>query len=141
MDESRGAPASLTTNKQIEDAAVRYVLKWEAAQGREASDTRGQGAAADLISGDRVIEVKAYGLSARGADLWLEVRQVEEAKANKNFWLYLVENVRQGDPSMFRHVELGGDVLAQLVSRAVPRHYFTVPFPVATYDELFADQR
>ena len=140
MNEPMYGPVALTTNRQIEDAAVTYVIELEELRGREARDTRGQGVAADLTSGDRVIEVQAYGRSARGADLWLEARQVEEAKVNANFWLYTVENVRQGGPSRFRRIEVGGEALAQLVPRAVPRHYYTVPFPMSTYDQLFTGQ-
>jgi len=32
-----------------------------------------------------VIEVKAYGTTARGTDLRLDVRQVEEAQVNPDF--------------------------------------------------------
>jgi hypothetical protein len=46
-----------------------------------------------------VIEVKAFGLSARGNDLWLETRQVDEARTNGRFRLYVVDNVRKGDPA------------------------------------------
>jgi hypothetical protein len=58
------------TNRQVEDVAIRLVLDREHSAGRAAVDTRGQGALAD-IEGDWLIEVKAYGGSARGADLWL----------------------------------------------------------------------
>ncbi len=82
----------LVGNRAIEDAAIAHVVQYEQARGRKARDTRHTGAAGDLTSGDRVIEVKAYGRSSRGQDLWLEVRQVEEARSNPNFWLYIVEN-------------------------------------------------
>lgn len=56
-----------TTNRAVENAAIEYVLAYEREQGRKAWDTRGHGAAADLESDDgRLIEVKAYGRSARG---------------------------------------------------------------------------
>ncbi len=126
----------LVGNRAIEDAAIAYVLQYEQARGREARDTRHAGAAGDLISGDRVIEVKAYGKSSRGQDLWLEVRQVEEARSNPNFWLYIVENVRQGDPAQFRLLEIGGKELQSLLSRARERRYYEVPWPVAAYDRL-----
>jgi hypothetical protein len=44
----------------------------------------------------RLIEVKAYGRSARGQDLWLEPQQVEEADRNGVLSNFVVENVRQG---------------------------------------------
>ncbi len=130
-----------TTNRQVEDAAIRFVIAREAAEGRQAKDTRGTGAAGDVASDGRVIEVKAYGGSARGQDLWLEVRQVEEARRNPNFWLYVMENVRQGDPSQFRLLTVGGERLQALLARAVERRYYTVPWPVAVYDDLVREQR
>lgn len=129
------------TNRQIEDAALTYVIEQEALEGRSAQDTRGKGAAGDLLSHDRVIEVKAYGKSARGADLWLEERQVDEARAYpESFWLYLVENIRQGDPAKFRLLRIGGEQLQALLERARPQRYYTVPIPVAVYDAVVRDQ-
>lgn len=127
------------TNRQIESAAITYVIECEAQEGRQAHDTRGRGVAGDLVSGDRVIEVKAYGTTARGTDLWLEVRQVEEARTNPDFWVYVVENVRQGDPALFRLLCIGGDDLQGLISRARERRYYEVPFPVGVYDRLRAN--
>ena len=50
-----------------------------------------------------MIEVKAYGRSARGSDLWLETRQAEEARSNPDgFHVYVVDNVRQGNANLFR---------------------------------------
>lgn len=114
-------------NRQVENAAIAFVIEQEALQGREAGDSRGRGAAGDLVSGERVIEVKAYGASARGQDLWLEVRQVEEARHNPEFWLYVVENVRQGNPRLFTLLRIGGENLQTLLGRAVERRYYTVP--------------
>jgi hypothetical protein len=74
----------------------------EQAHGREATDTRGGHGPADVESDDRVIEVKAFGLSASGNDLWLETRHVDEARTNGRFHLYDVDNVRQGNPTAFR---------------------------------------
>ncbi len=49
------------------------------------------------MSGDRVIELKAFGSSARGTDIWLEPNQYNAALDDPDhFWLYVVENVRQG---------------------------------------------
>jgi hypothetical protein len=56
------------TNRQVEDVAIKVVLDRERRAGREAVDTRGKGARAD-VEGDWLIEAKAYGRSARGADL------------------------------------------------------------------------
>lgn len=130
--------AANATNKQVEDAAVSYVIVQEAAAGRLARDTRGQGAG-DLSSGERIIEVKAYGKSARGQDLWLEARQADEARRNDRFWLYIVDNVRQGDPGLFHLLRIGGEPLRVLLARARERRYYEVPLSVAQYDALRAE--
>lgn len=102
--------------------------------GRTPRDTRHSGAAADVESPPRLIEVKAFGRFARGQDLWLEVRQVEEARSNPSFCIYVVENVRQGDPGNFTLRVLDGDRLCSLLQRAREQHYYTVPWPVREYD-------
>ena len=94
------------TNRQVEDAAICLVLEREHSAGRAAVDTRGQGALAD-IEGDWLIEVKAFGRSARGEDLWLETRQVHAALNDpERFHLVLVENIRSGVP---RIIDIHGD--------------------------------
>ncbi|MDP3712176.1 MAG: DUF3883 domain-containing protein [Mycobacteriales bacterium] len=133
-------PTAALTNRQVEAAAIEFVIAREAEEGRVATDTRYQGEAGDVVSGDRVVEVKAFGGSARGADLWLETRQVEEGRSNPNFWLYLVENIRQGDPAHYRLLRIGGEQLQALLARAREKHYFEVPFPVAVYDATLRDQ-
>lgn len=121
-------------NKAIEDAAISWVMDLERRAGREPSDTRYRGAPADISSPPRLIEVKAFGTTNRGYDLWLEVRQVEEARRNPNFYVYVVENVRQGDPALFTLKVLGGELLARLLGRAKEQRYFSVPWPAADYD-------
>jgi len=126
----------LVTNRQIEDLAIDHVLRLELAAGRTARDTRKSGGLVD-VEGDRLIEVKAYGRSARGSDLWLESRQVEAAEADpQRFHLMDVENVRQGDPENFRVLDISGELLLGMLQRKRERHYFEVPFPVAVYDSL-----
>ena len=124
----------LVGNPAIESAAIQYVLAYEAAQGRTAIDTRGKGAPADVQSDDRVIEVKAYGGSGRGNDLWLEARQVAEAESNPDFWVYVVDNVRQGDAAKFGLRLLGGHLLARLIARKRVQTTYILPFPVGEYD-------
>jgi hypothetical protein len=124
----------LKGNKAIEQAAIDWVIELERAEGRDAVDTRYRGAPADIESRDRIIEVKAFGKVNRGFGLWLETRQVDEARSNPNFYVYVVENVRQGDPSKFTLKVLGGDRLRALLRRAKERRYFEVPWPVADYD-------
>jgi hypothetical protein len=48
----------------------------------------------------------------------------------------LVENVRQGDPTQFRLIQIGGEELSALLTRTTEHRYFTVPVPVAVYDRL-----
>jgi hypothetical protein len=66
----------LVGNKAIETAAIGWVMELEQAAGREPRDTRYAGAPADIESPPRLIEVKAFGKSNRGFDLWFETRQV-----------------------------------------------------------------
>lgn len=124
--------------KQIEDAAIAFGMQIERAEGREPVDTRADKAAvADLVSGDRVIEVKAAGATSRGFELWPEPNQYREAGTNPDhFQLYLVENVRQGDPAKFRLLRIGGEQLAQVLPKAKHQEYRILPVPVAVYDQL-----
>lgn len=126
--------AELSGNKAIEDAAIEWVMGLERDAGRRPRDTRYEGAPADIESPPRIIEVKSFGTSNRGYDLWLEVHQVQEAKANPEFYVYVVENVRQGDPGQFTLRVLGGDRLRHLLEQAKEQRYYTVPWPVADYD-------
>jgi Domain of unknown function (DUF3883) len=126
--------AEITGNKAVEAAAIAWVMDLERQAGREPVDTRFVGAPADIVSQPRVIEVKAFGKSNRGYDLWLETRQLKEARENPNFYLYVVENIRQGDPARFSLRVLGGENLTVLLRRAKEQHYYTVPWPVAHYD-------
>jgi hypothetical protein len=126
--------AEITGNKAIESAAIAWVMGLERNAGREPTDTRFSGASADIFSPPRVIEVKAFGKLNRGYDLWLETRQLREALENPNFHIYVVENVRQGDPALFTLRVLAGERLHELLGRAKEQHYYTVPWPVAHYD-------
>jgi hypothetical protein len=52
--------------RQVENAAIEWVMGLETSVGRQPVDTRGDRAAAgDIKSPPRVIEVKAFGGSAR----------------------------------------------------------------------------
>jgi len=131
----RGVP-ELRGNKAIEDAAIAYVIDRERDAGRVPIDTRYVGAPADIESPPRIIEVKAVGKPTGRGDgfMWLETRQVETARENLNFYVYLVENVRQGDPALFTLKVFGGEQLQRLLSRAKERRYFEIPVPVREYD-------
>jgi Domain of unknown function (DUF3883) len=127
--------AELVGNKAIEDAAIAWVIQLETAAGRRPQDTRYRGAPADIESPPRLIEVKAFGKSTRGYDLLMEPRQLEEARANPDFYIYVVENVRQGNPLQFTLRVLAGDHLQRLLTRVKEYRYYGVPWPVADYDK------
>jgi hypothetical protein len=122
-------------NKAIEEAAVAFVMGLERQAGRHPIDRRYVASSpADIESSPRIIEVKAVGGSQRGWFLPLEVAQVEEARRNLNFFVYVVDNVAQGDSEQFGLRVLGGALLARLLDKARERRYYEVPFPVAEYD-------
>jgi hypothetical protein len=127
--------APLVGNQAIEAAAVAFVMDLERAAGRNPIDRRYAATfAADIESLPRIIEVKAVGGTQRGWFLWLEVVQVEEARRNPDFYVYVVDNVLQGDPSKFGLKVLRGERLKRLVDRAREKRHYEVPFPVAEYD-------
>lgn len=127
----------ITGIKAVEDAAIRFVMKFEREAGREPRDTRHAGAAADIESGERVIEVKAFSKYVRSAGFVpLEVRQVEEAHRNPHFYLYLVENVGQGDPAKFELRIIGGEILQRLLANAKERRYYEMSIRVPDYETL-----
>jgi hypothetical protein len=132
--------AELRGNKAIEDAAINFVIERERDARRHAVDVRYQGHMADIESPPRLIEVKAVGKPSARSDgfMWLETSQVEAARENSDFYVYLVENVRQGDPAKFTLRVFGGEQLQRLLARAKERSYFEVPLPVAEYDAATA---
>jgi hypothetical protein len=128
-------PVPVSGNKAIEGAAIAFVIDLERAAGRHPVDRRYEAAfPADIESLPRIIEVKAVGRRQRGSFLWLEVVQVEETRHNPDFYVYVVDNVIQGDPAKFGLKVLGGERLARLIAKAKEKRYFEVPMPVAEYD-------
>jgi hypothetical protein len=126
-------PEPPTSNRQVEDIAVQFVLAREHQAGRSAADVRGKHALVD-IEGDLLIEVKAFSGSARGSDLWLETRQVRAALDNpERFHLVIVDNVATGAPHLR---DISGPTLTALLARRREKHYFEVPLPTSTYDSL-----
>jgi hypothetical protein len=69
-----------------------------------------------------------------GVRLLLEPRQIDEARRNADFYIYVVENVRQGDPAKFTLKVVDGERLHRMLDRAVEHRYYEVPWPVADYD-------
>jgi len=113
--------ALLSGNKAVEDAAVAFVIGLERDAGRVPVDRRDQATyPADIESPPRTIEIKAVGGSQRGWFLPLEVPQVNEARSNPEFFIYIVDNVRQGDPSKFG-LKVGGERLGRLLTKAKER--------------------
>jgi hypothetical protein len=126
-------------NDAVENAATVFVIEHERRAGREPIDTRRTASTpADLVSGDRLIQIKGFAETSRGNDLRLEPPQAQAAVSRPNVHLYLVENVRQGDPAQFRLLDIHGDHLRRLMERAMERSYVTVPWPIAEYDALRA---
>ncbi|HEX5332542.1 MAG TPA: hypothetical protein VFW79_07865 [Cellulomonas sp.] len=126
----------------VDRAALEFVLDHERRAGREPIDARSTASTpADVVSGDRLIEVKAYSGTSRGNDLWLETPQAQAAVSRGNVHLYLVESVGQGDPALFRLLDIHGELLRRLMTRAVERSYVTVPWPEVEYDALSSTER
>lgn len=125
----------VTGNRAVEDAAVAWVIDLERVAGREPVDCRyRKDFAADIASPPRIIEIKASKESYRGWFLPLEPVQVERGRIDPNFYIYVVENVGQGDPAAFTLKVLHGDRLRRLLERAAARTSYEVPWPVADYD-------
>lgn len=125
----------LNGNRMIETAAILWVIEQERQAGREAHDRRSlRSFPGDIDSPPRIIEVKAVGGDARGADLPLEVTQVERGRDDPNFYLYLVDRIAQGNPGHFRLKIFGGEQLARLLARARERRFYELPVPVAEFD-------
>ena len=125
----------LVGNRAIEDAAIAYVMQLERKAGREPVDRRYEAAfAADISSPPRTIEVKAVGKDQRGWFVPVETRQYGAARSDPNFYLYVVDNIRQGDPTAFRLKVFGGEQLQRLLNKAKKREYWEMPIPVAEFD-------
>ena len=127
--------AELTGNKAIEGAAIAWVMDLERAAGRAPVDRRYERAfVADIESLPRIIEVKASYVRYRGWFLPLQPVQVEQGRVDPNFYIYVVENVAQGDPAKFTLKVLHGERLHRLLAKAVARTSYEMPWPVAEYD-------
>jgi hypothetical protein len=123
----------------VQKAAMMFSIEHERRAGRDPIDTRyAASTPVDLVSGDRLIEIKGFSGTSRGSDLWLEPHEAQAAVSRPNVHLYLVENIRQGDPVRFRLLDIHGEQLRGLMERAVERSYVTVPWPVAEYDAVRA---
>ena len=125
----------ITGNQAVEAAAIAWVLGLERAAGRSPADRHKEKAfGADIDSPPRVIEVKSSVGSYRNWPLPLAGPQVKRGLSDPNFYVYVVENVGQGDPAKFSLKVLHGDRLRSMLERAVPQTSHAVPWPVANYD-------
>lgn len=131
------------SNREVEDRAIAYVIAYEKAAGRTAADTRTDRVArVDVVSRDeatgqeRHIEIKAYGGSGRGEDLWLEPAQIGVLESVPNPLLYIVTHVRSPEPGTVRILDLTGDELRICLEKKRPKSYFEIPLPTAVYDQL-----
>lgn len=124
-------------NTAVERAAVEFVIEQERLQGRSARDTRNTGAAGDVESDGRIIEVKAssqYALRSTGL-LYFTAPQLRHGSENSDYYVYVVENVAQGDRSKFELRILHGEHLHQLFAGAKPNTFY-VPVRAADYARL-----
>jgi hypothetical protein len=113
-------------NSATERVAIAFVIKQERLQGRVARDTRGRGAG-DVESDGRVIEIKAFSGSWRSGVLYFTSPQLREGERNADYYVYIVENIGQGDPSKFAMSVLHGEDLRRLFASAKPhRSYVAV---------------
>src|SRR5882762_7540358 len=93
-------PRQIVGNVAVERAAVAFVIEQERLAGRTARDTRGRGVG-DVESDRRVIEVKAFSREWRSGVLYFTPPQLREGGQNQDYYVYIVENVGQGNPSKF----------------------------------------
>jgi hypothetical protein len=128
------------TNSEVEDKAIEHVMRLERDARREPQDVRCQGAPYDISSPPRKIEVKAFGRSARGAQLPLEHSQVQAAKEDPdNFYIYVVDHVLATDPAKIAVKVLHGTALGAILERAMPRTTYWPTLRAAEYDQLSED--
>lgn len=126
-------------NPAIEKAAIAFVIDCERRQGRAARDARGSGlgGAGDVESDGRIIEVKAFskwGLKSTGLLLFTP-GQLRVGLASANYYIYIVENVAQGNPSKFELRVLHGADLQRLLAGAKPQRFY-VPLRAVDYARL-----
>jgi hypothetical protein len=76
-----------------------------------------------MVSGDRGQGFRTVSTRQR---LVLETRRVDKARTNGRFHIYVVDNVRQGNPAAFRLIDLPGGVPAGSPCRTNPLRALTV---------------
>lgn len=135
MDQLDVGEGAILRGRALENAAVTWVMEYERRQGREPVDRRGRGFPADIESSGRIIEIKSTATRFRGWYLSLQPIQLERAKSDGAFFLYVVENVGSGqDLGQITLRILAGDHLRRLAAAAVARTSYEVGWPTADYD-------
>jgi hypothetical protein len=130
-------PELVLTNAEIERIAIEYVMDLERDAGREPQDVHLGGVPYDVLSPPRKIEVKAFGKSARGAQLPLEDSQVQAAKADpKDFYVYVVDNVMAEAPAKIAVRVLHGATLMRMIDRTAPHITYWPTLRTAEYDQI-----
>lgn len=123
------------TNREIEDAAIGWVLQFEERSGRRAIDRRkDRGFRADIESPPRIIEVKATATNFRGWYLSLLPIQIALALAEPDFFVYVVEHVAPTDPESISVRIIHGELLQRLLLNLAERTSIEVGWPVKDYD-------
>lgn len=104
-------PQPLSGNKAIEEAAIAFVMRLELEAGRSPIDRRYVTSfPADIESAPRIIEVKAVGGSQRGMVSAAGSAPGAGSESQPHFWIYIVDNVRQGDSMTFGLKVLGREL-------------------------------
>jgi hypothetical protein len=130
-----GVAGPISGGKAVEAAALLWVMELERIAGRSPVDRRYERAfAGDIWSEPRTIEIKAASGDYRGWFLPLEPVQLEAARSDENFYIYIVDNIGQGDPADFGLRVLHGEQLRRLAAKAVTRTYHEMPVPVKEFD-------
>lgn len=113
--------------------AIHWVMTLERAAGRAPKEA-GSLDIADLSSPPRTIEVKAVrGPRPAMPFLRLTEREVEAAKSDPNFYLYVVEDTEVDGPERFSLKVFGGASLSELLESARRRVWYDVPIRSDVY--------
>jgi len=125
------------TNSEVERKAIEHVIEQERAAGRQPEDVhRSRAHPYDIWSPPRKIEVKAFGGSARSAQVPIEERQAQAAREDPdNYYIYVVDNVaRETKPIEIR--KLHGALLQEMLDRAKPSPTYWPAFYARDYDDM-----
>ncbi|HEY0696881.1 MAG TPA: DUF3883 domain-containing protein [Micromonospora sp.] len=123
-------------NTEVERIAIEFVMELERRDGRVPEDVHLTGAPYDVSSPPRLIEVKAFGASARSAPVPLEDRQVQAARQlPENFYLYVVDNVARADEGLMRVRVIHGEALTKMLDRTKPQITYWPTFRAQEYDD------